>query len=93
MGTPHEDTGYDAGASLAIALIGLVFIAAVFTLPWMFDPAPYDQVRVVTLPANARVVAQPSVARGQPVQPPAAPKQGLYPSLADLRTPSGAVDV
>ena len=76
-------TGYDAGASLAIALIGLVFIAAVFTLPWMFDPAPYDQVRVVTLPANARVVAQP----------PAAPKQGLYPSLADLRTPSGAAGV
>jgi len=91
MGTPHDDTGYDAGASLAIALIGLVFVAAVFAMPWMFDPAPYDQVRVVTLPANARVVAQPPVAKGEPVPAPAPP--GLYPPLVALRTPSNVVNV
>lgn len=90
MGTPHDDTGYDAGASLAIALIGLLFVAAVFTLPWMFDSAPYDQVRVVTLPANARVVAQAPAAK-QADPPPPAPGQGLYPSLVALRTSSGAV--
>ena len=82
MGTPHTDTDYDASASFALALLGLLFVGAVFTLPWMFDPGPYDQVRVVTVPP---------VAKGEPV--PATAPPGLYPSLADLRTPSNVVNV
>ena len=39
MAEPHTDTDHDAGAALAITLIGLFVILAIFASPWVFSDA------------------------------------------------------
>ncbi len=37
MVSPHTDTGYDANVSLAVTLVGLILVLAIFAVPWFLD--------------------------------------------------------
>ena len=37
MAEPHTDTEHDSGAALAITLIGLFVVLAIFASPWVFS--------------------------------------------------------
>ena len=39
MAEPHTDTDHDSGTALAITLIGLFVILAIFASPWVFSDA------------------------------------------------------
>ena len=39
MAEPHTDTDHDSGAALAITLVGLFVILAIFASPWVFSDA------------------------------------------------------
>ena len=91
MGNPHTDTGYDAGASIALAMIGLLFFVFIFASPWLFEPSLWDSsgtYRIVT------VVPPPS--QKADTKPPPAYSTVATPSLAKLSNPprsSGVVNV
>ena len=70
MAEPHTDTDHDSGTALAITLIGLFVVLAIFASPWVFSDAWWNNTwRQEQVPMGLPV-EEPKA--GLPVEPPQA---------------------
>ena len=82
MAEPHTDTDHDSGAALAITLIGLFVILAIFASPWVFNDAWTNSWRPEQVPMGLPV-EQPKA--GLPVADEDAPDSSDPPPYAFVR--------